>query len=369
MKLLEIIPTLGPGGGQSLVVDLCNELSKTEDVVLVTLRDDKQKYYGFMTKDVNPSVNYISACLPETKNWVTMWGIYKLIKKEKPDIVHFHMCITFSLLAVLLLGYRYKIVQTIHNDIKTNYSRLKFRLIILVTGWLRLSHFVTICKTNYNDFKKTYPGVSNTMIFNGRKQMERTELFQSVSQEVEAMKYTHDTKVYLHVARYNSQKNQYLLIEGFNEFINKGYDAVLLVIGFRNEFPEESILKHMACNRIFFLGTRSNVVDYIYNSDCFILSSAYEGMPITVIEALNCGVPVVSTPVSGVIDVVESGKNGYISKDHSKTEFVKAIEQSYLTMPVISETTKLGIIKNQCTITSCAAKYRNLFKKISCHTK
>lgn len=369
MKILEIIPTLGPGGGQSLVVDLCNELTKTEVVVLVTLRDDTQKYYGFMTRDLDSSVKHISACLPENSNWLTMWGIYRLIKKEKPDIIHFHMCITFSLLAVLLLGWRYKIVQTIHNDIRTSYSSIKYRWIIFVTGWLRLNRFVTICKTNYNDFKQMYPGVENTMIFNGRRPMNKTELFQSVQQEIMVMKPTYNTKVYLHVARCNPQKNQRLLIEGFNEFIRQGYDAILLVIGFRNEYPEEDTLKEVACDRIYFLGTKSNIADYIYNSDCFILSSVYEGMPITVIEALNCGIPVVSTPVSGVIDVIESGKNGYISKNHSKTEFVKAIEQSYLMMSEINEVTKQNIVKSRCTIEICAANYRTLFKNILQHDK
>ena len=369
MKILEIIPTLGPGGGQSLVVDLCNELAKTENVVLVTLRDDTQKYYGFMVKDLESSVNHFSLCLPETSNWLTMWGIYKIIRKEKPDIVHFHMCITFSLLAVLLLGWRYKIVQTIHNDIKTSYSSIKYRLIISITGWLRLSRFVTICNTNHSDFKRIYPGVDNTMIFNGRKSLKKTDLFQSVQQEILAMKPTHDTKVYLHVARCNPQKNQRLLIEGFNEFIKQGYDAILIVIGFRNEFPEEEVLKNIACDRIFFLGTKSNVADYIYNSDCFILSSAYEGMPITVIEALNSGIPVVSTPVSGVVDVVESSKNGYISKDHSHKEYVKAIVQSFLKMSEIKEKTKQNVSNSQCTIVNCAAKYRNLFKNISRYDK
>lgn len=365
MKILEIIPTLGPGGGQSLVVDLCNELAKTENVVLVTLRDDTQKYYGFMSKDLESSVNHFSLCLPETSNWLTMWGIYKIIKKEKPNIVHFHMCITYSLLAVLLLGWRYKIVQTIHNDIKTSYSSVKCRFIISITGWLRLNRFVTICKTNYNDFKKIYPGIENTLIFNGRKPLKKTELFQSVQQEIITMKPSPNTKVYLHVARCNPQKNQRLLIEGFNEFIKQGYDAILIVIGFRNEYPEEEILKNIACDRIFFLGTKSNVADYIYNSDCFILSSAYEGMPITVIEALNCGIPVVSTPVSGVIDVINSGKNGYISKDFSKIEFVRAIKQSYLTMHEINETTRVNITNNPCSIIDCAEKYKTLFRKIS----
>lgn len=364
MKILEIIPTLGPGGGQSLVVDLCNELGKTDDVVLVTLRDDTQKYYGFMVKELDSAVNHISLCLPETNNWLTMWGIYKLIKREKPDIVHFHMCITFSLLAVLLLGWKYKIVQTIHNDIRTSYSSAKYRFIISVTGWLRLSRFVTICKTNYNDFKRIYPGVENTMIFNGRKLLAKTALFQSVQHEVEKMKPTENTKVYLHVARCNPQKNQRLLIEGFNDFIKQGYDAILLVIGFRNEYPEEELLIKTACDRIYFLGTKTNIADYIYNSDCFILSSAYEGMPITVIEALNSGVPVVSTPVSGVLDVVESGTNGYVSKNHSKIEYVKAIQQSFLMMSDIKSATKNNITNSLCTIKNCAANYRTLFKKM-----
>lgn len=364
MKILEFIPTLGPGGGQSLVVDLCNELAETEDITLVTLRDDTLKYYGFMAKDLSVKVKHKSLKLPENSNWKTMLGIYKAIKEEKPDIIHFHMCISFALFAICCLGWRYPIVQTIHNDIKSSYSKTSYKLIIRLTGWLHLCRYVTICDTNSQDFKKAYPGIFNRMIYNGRKPLVQTEKYPMVKKEIEGYKMNEQTKVYLHVARCNPQKNQRLLIEVFNVLIAGGANAILLIIGFRNEVPEEKYLKKIASHTILFLGTKSNVIDYLLNADCFILSSVFEGMPITIIEALNCGVPVVSTPVSGVVDVVKSGENGYVSENHTLEAFKEAVELSYKNISIIQNNTKSAIKDSPLTIKRCASEYLKLFKEI-----
>ena len=61
----------------------------------------------------------------------------------------------------------------------------------------------------------------------------------------------------------------------------------------------------------------SRVGDLLRNADALVLSSSYEGMPRCVVEALGCGLPVVSTDVGEVARVVHQGTNGFIVSEHS----------------------------------------------------
>ena len=63
---------------------------------------------------------------------------------------------------------------------------------------------------------------------------------------------------------------------------------------------------------MFLLGRRENVFDYLLCSDVFLLTSAYEGMPNAVMEAMLAGLPVVATCVGGVPDLIEEGVHGYL---------------------------------------------------------
>ncbi len=86
------------------------------------------------------------------------------------------------------------------------------------------------------------------------------------------------------------------------------------------------ILKHLADHaaelgvgdRVAFLGPRDDVPRLLRGADVFVLSSAWEGLPITVLEAMAAGVPCVSTAVGGVPEVIRNGVNGYVvpPRDH-----------------------------------------------------
>lgn len=86
------------------------------------------------------------------------------------------------------------------------------------------------------------------------------------------------------------------------------------------------ILEHLADHatalgvgdRVSFLGLRDDVPRLLRGADVFVLSSAWEGLPITVLEAMAAGVPCVSTDVGGVPEVIRDGVNGYVvpPRDH-----------------------------------------------------
>ena len=330
MKILQIILSLSSGGAERFVVDLCNELSKNNDVTLLTLKDDKvdveiRNFYKF---DISERVNYMNLGLGDGFHPLYLIQIYKVIKDFNPDVVHFHGCnmIKYVYYACLRLGGKILFVQTIHSDLyygyTTNFYKLAYHTLAL-HGRLR---WAALSMTNYNQLKKEYPNAKSCCIFNGRAPMTPTVKFDAVKEEISALKDNADTKVILHVARCSPQKNQKLLISSFNTLREQGRNAILLIIGAHFDTDEGNQLVAMAGEGIHFLGTRTNIADYMLNSDFFVLSSSYEGMPITLLEAMLSGTPMVSTPVTGAVDVI-NGKNGILSKDFTEASYVAALNK------------------------------------------
>lgn len=324
MRILEVIQSLGSGGAERLVVDLCNEMVKTQDVYLLILKEAEH----FYLPQVSPCVHVIQAHIPIGKNIKQFYTSYKIIKDLNPDVVHFHSHARYTiLLANIVLHNHIKFFMTIHSDVKDSYSKGFSGLQVLLSGFLGRTRFITISPTNYRQFKDFYPRFPQVMIKNGRWFPKDKEISKEIKEEVSAYKTDENTLVFIHVARCAEVKNQMLLIESFNRIIDEGNNATLLILGSGFDSTRGMMITSLACPRIHFLGIKENVYDYLLLSDFFLLSSLVEGMPMSIIEALLAGIPVISTPVCGAVDAVEDGYNGLISTDFSVESYSEAIRK------------------------------------------
>lgn len=363
MKIIEIVTSLASGGAERFVVDLSNELSKNNEVVLIILKNDAKSNYGFYRKEVLDRIKYINLGFDDGRKLSYLWKVYKIIKKENPQIVHLHSVTQYCAIAVLLLHNKIKFFQTVHNDIKRIGNILYYKLAFRIFGKLGWMKFITISKTNHVDMCNYYPKCENVLIYNGRCPQQKTELFTTVQAEVNLLKKTENTIVFIHVARCAEQKNQKLLIDSFNRLIKKQVDAILLIIGDNFDSKEGKVLQAEACSDIHFLGVRSNIFDYLLCSDIFVLSSIYEGMPISLIEAMQAGVAILSTPVCGVIDVVKSGVNGVISSGFDECSFYRAMQDIATNKNKYLSAAKTKEFVGSFSIKETALQYIKWFKK------
>jgi len=116
------------------------------------------------------------------------------------------------------------------------------------------------------------------------------------------------------VGRLEEQKGLQYLVDAVRMLREDGKQAFLLVAG---SGREEMRLREQATrggieNAVFFLGARRDVPELYRAMDVFALSSLWEGGPITLLEAMASGLPVVATPVGFVPEVVRDGVNGFI---------------------------------------------------------
>ena len=129
------------------------------------------------------------------------------------------------------------------------------------------------------------------------------------------------------LARLSKQKRPYILAKVAKKLIAQGYDITVLLIGADQDDSEKNKILDVNCPNIHILGERSNPIDYLKETFAFCLCSEYEGLPISLIEAMHCGAIPVCTPVGGIVDLVKDGFNGILSKDISEESYYYALKR------------------------------------------
>lgn len=367
MRILECIHSLRPGGAERLLVDLSNELSLEHEVIILTLKNRDSKNENFYKNEISPRVRFVSLGFRDGFHLSYLFRIYKIIKSLKPDVVHLHCVLQYFLLPVLFYK-KCSYVQTLHNKMEYGIPHGLRRLVI----WLirnKFLRFVTISDTNRQSFRD-YTGLTNDiLIYNGRKQPTRSTSFNEVKRFVDAIREYDTDIVLLCIAKCAPQKNLQLLINSVNLLAAKGLKLKVLIIG--DNYQESKLgseLIALARNNpyIRFLGTTNNVADYFYSCDAFCLSSLYEGMPITLIEAMACRCIPLSTPVSGVVDLIEDGRTGFVSKDFSESSYVDTILNFVENRQKINKDELFKLFQEHFSIEKCAKSYLDVFNGIYC---
>lgn len=362
MKIVQLIYSLASGGGEKFVVDLSNQLASLgHDVTICILLDDTDKKNVFNKQFIDDFVKFHSLKFDKGFSLSKIIKVEEFIKKEHPDIVHCHLNVTPYIFRLSLTNKKIKFVHTIHNVAKAA-SGLKVQQCInkyfYSRGHIRPVTISTICKQS---FEELYGLLNPPCIDNGRSKVKASRDFDSIRKEVDAYKNNDLTKVFVHVARCHPSKNQNLLVDVFNQMDALGVDFILLVIGVGFNSEEGELLKSRSCSRIHYLGEKSNVGDYLLCSDAFCLTSNYEGLPISLLEAFSCGLTPICTPVGGIPDVIKDGVTGYLSKDMTKEEYINAVCK-FINKP-IDKNLLIEYYNQNFSMEKCIKKYLEIYKK------
>jgi glycosyltransferase involved in cell wall biosynthesis len=115
------------------------------------------------------------------------------------------------------------------------------------------------------------------------------------------------------VARFNEQKDQTTLLKAIAQLKDDSIHLDLVGSGPSLESCK-ALAKSLGIeNQVSFLGDRRDVPDLLAQSQIFILSTHYEGLPISILEAMRAGLPVVATSVNGIPEEVVDGKTGFLA--------------------------------------------------------
>jgi glycosyltransferase involved in cell wall biosynthesis len=114
------------------------------------------------------------------------------------------------------------------------------------------------------------------------------------------------------VARFKEQKDQTTLLEAIAQLENKEIHLDLIGSGSLLESCQKLARSLGIAERISFCGARTDVPELLAQAQIFVLSTHYEGLPISILEAMRAGLPVVATSVNGIPELVDHGTTGFL---------------------------------------------------------
>jgi len=125
---------------------------------------------------------------------------------------------------------------------------------------------------------------------------------------------------FINIANLNKNKNQMMLINAFYKSFKDNRNVKLTILGsgpeYRNLQKEIDRLKMNEQIKLFGFATREQVLKELQTSDTFVLSSKYETFGVVIIEAMSCGIPVVSTKCGGPESIIENESLGVLVENN-----------------------------------------------------
>ena len=312
-KIAILLPSFEFGGAETMVAQLVNQINKEKfDVYLILKKEIKKN--ALFDSILDKKIKIFSINNNSKFNVKSIIQMYKLLKNIKPAIIHTHLH-TYPYVLLYSFLHRIKILHTIHNTPSMESKKIGQRILKILFK-LNIAVPVGISDTITSQIKDHYKVKNVETIYNPVNILK----FYNVK-KVKSSNFT-----FINVGRMTEQKNQKLLIKTFSNLLIK-YPFCRLIICGDGALKEE--LKSLAkdkgiMDKINFTGNVSNIEDYYSASHVFILSSIYEGLPMTALEAMSSSLPLILTDVGGNKDLIK--ENGFLINSNSEEELYKAME-------------------------------------------
>jgi glycosyltransferase involved in cell wall biosynthesis len=132
------------------------------------------------------------------------------------------------------------------------------------------------------------------------------------------------------VARFHKQKDHVTVLRAFSRLQNYPWRLQLIGSGPLLETTKDLAKSMGVADRVEFLGQCPNTADLLSRATMFVLSTAYEAFPISVLEAMRAGLPIVATNVGGIPEAVSDGINGFLVPPFREDLMAKSLERLFL---------------------------------------
>ena len=298
MKILYIITLSDFGGAQAVVYNLANDQVKRGNEVMVVSGNGNYEWTNLDEHVKLLKLDYLHREIG-VKDFLVLMKFIRLRYSFCPDIVHLHSS-KMGVLGRIAFSKR-NVVYTVHGFDSVRMANRKFLFLERLLK-NRAASIVGVCRYDYNALLEEGIKKNVTYIYNGVPDMcscpFEGEEEKETLREIEDIKKRY-SKVVMCIARDAKQKK----IDLFFDLAKACQNYAFVWIGNLNQYenvPENA----------FLLGSKVNAYKYWKLADLCVFPSNYEGLPISIIEALSYSVPVVASNVGGVAEILD-GTNGY----------------------------------------------------------
>lgn len=344
MKIAYFTDTLTPQiNGVTYVVENHSELlSKNNDVVVYgpsySLSGSTKKRGRLTTK------RYPSVSLPNYRemniSFINIPAMINDVKKFNPDVIHFHSPAVMGIAAIMMAKY-------LKRPLVTTYHTLWSETLPPIPPFNIIDKFFSDTNIKKDALRETIWGLSKRIFDNcdiiiSPANVIKAELRKNnhkgkivvISNGIDTNKYKFKphNKLrlnLLYVGRLGHEKKVDVVVKAFDMVLKDNPDTKLTIVG---DGPVSKDLKSLVKNlhlakKVKFTGKldREKIIKHYQNADIFVTASEMEVQPLTLLEAMSCGLPIVGVNKAGVGGVTKNNVNGYLTKSADPKEMATKI--------------------------------------------
>ena len=294
MKVLHLLQSNRFSGAENVVCQIIGMMKNEPDIEMVYCSSDGQIREALAERNIR--------FIPLKR--FSIVEIIQVLKNEKPDIIHAHDMRASFYATCACSGI--PIISHIHNNAFDSRG-LSIKSVAYMLAAMKARHIFWVSQSAFEGymFKNVFRKKSSVLC----NIIDVDALYEKKC--LDDMEYDYDVA---YVGRLSYPKNPQRLMSVFRLVLEKMPNIKIAVIG-TGELEEEikALAKEYKLNNnVEFLGFQSNPLKMLSDSKVMVMTSRWEGTPMCVLEAMALGVPIVSTPVDGLKDLIINGKNGYL---------------------------------------------------------
>lgn len=302
MKILHIITSTELGGAQKVCIDLCKSAADDDNIVAVASMLDGYLWKQLPSNVIQCQLRHMVKPLSLFNDVWVLFELRRVVRTFAPDIIHLHSSKAGVLGRLVSIFSSKRIVYTVHGF---DSIRLQHRFFLPFEKVLQYccGAIVAVSKYDMNNLLKEKINRNVYVVHNGITMSSCTNKQLSLDAK--------GRKVILTVARLAPPKN----IELFLRVAEALPECEFVWIGGADCGLDEFRKMHCVPENVVFTGNIPNAGEYIGACDLFVLFSNYEGLPMTIIEAMAQSKAIVASNVGGVSELVDNSNGRLVNND------------------------------------------------------
>jgi len=327
IKILQLLATMPVGGAEVMVADIATGLEPGEFEVITACLGEPGPMGAELSRQ-GKLVLSLGLNLKRTGTFRLVRRVRELLQEIRPDILHTHLyhANLYGRMAALGLGLP-GVVATVHNI----YTRVKLHRCLANNLLARCGDYVLVFSPQVREDVRRYdrvPAARLRMLTPG----VRLEEPNSGESKEEARRSLGISGFCLgNVARLEEQKGHDDLLQALAQVRGEIPDLTVLLAGEGTRQGHlQALTRELGLHDVVrFLGTRRDVPRILRALDVFVMPSRWEGIPLTLLEAMGYGLAVISTRVGRAPEIVRDGENGRLAPVAEPKALAGAILELY----------------------------------------
>lgn len=360
-KILFLIPNLGGGGAERVLVNLVNNLDQEKyDITLLTLFDEGEnkrylkehiRYKSIFKKTFRGNSYIFKLFSPQF--------LYKRFIKDDYDIAVAYLEQVPTRILAGCSNENTKKITWLHIEIQDKYKFFKPFRNFKEVKWCyeQYDSIVGVSQTAIDSLKGLI-GMQDKMCVKYNT-VETQQIITKSQEKVQDICFDKDKINLVTVGRLTEQKGYDRLLRIHKRLLDEGINCHLYIIGqgeLRDRF-EAYIRKNRMEDSVTLVGFTNNPYKYVRKGDLFVCSSYREGFSTAVTEALIVGTPVITTLCSGMEEMLENGKYGIIVKNDEEDLYIQLKD-------IICDKEKLRYYKEMAQKRGCFFNTENTVREV-----